>query len=274
MPKVVKQTMKPRKKQASSMLSAWPEDSGIKINLYGRSGTGKTTLWATFPGPILALICSGGRKPGELRSIDTPEYRKKITPVIVRASTDIAKILNDGVDEYKTLVLDHGSGLQDLVLKEILGLDELPPQLSWGLATQQDYGQCSLQMKEILRALLSQSQNVVIVAQERDFNTDGGSDSLVLPYVASALSPSVVGWLNPAVDYIGQTFIRPRMVKEDIKIGGKKKSVTRKGKGVEYCLRTAPDSVYTTKFRLPKGRNLPDVIVDPSYAKLEALIKG
>ncbi len=270
MPKVKKQTTK-RKKKQGSLRSAWDMADGVKINLYGRSGTGKTTLWATFPKPILAIVCSGGKRPGELKSIDTPKYRKTIEPLVIKESLDVFKLL-ERMGDFKTLVLDHATGLQDMVLKELLGLDELPAQRSWGLASQQQWGQCALQMKGILRAILSIEQNVVIVAQEREFNTDSDGD-LLMPYVASALTPSVTGWLNPACDYICQTFIRPKMVSKTVKVGGKSVTTKKPGKGVQYCIRTAPDAVYTTKFRLPKGASLPDVIVDPDYKKINALIR-
>jgi hypothetical protein len=42
----------------------------------------------------------------------------------------------------------------------------------------------------------------------------------------------------------------------------------------EYCLRTAVDGVYMTKFRAVKGRPVPPVIVDPSYEKIMQVIRG
>jgi len=253
--------------------SGWPDkDDGIKINIYGRAKTGKTTLWATFPKPILAIICSGGRRPGEMKSIDTPEYRKTIDPKILRHADQLPGLLRTAQD-YQTVVLDHGSSLQDLILAEILGLDELPTQKSWGMATLQQYGTCSLRMKESFRATLSLSCNVVIVAQEREFNSEGEGE-LLLPFVASAMTKSVVGWLNPAVDYICQTFIRQRTESEAVKIGKKTVTIQKRAKGVEYCLRTGPDETYTTGFRVPRGTKLPDVIVDPTYAKIKMLIDG
>lgn len=251
------------------------DSDGVKLNVYGRSGTGKTTLWATFPKPILAIICSGGSKPGELRSINTPGYRKTIKQVPLKTSSEIKELVafQSSSNEFATIVLDHASGLQDMALKEILGLDKIPEQLSWGVASQQQYGQCALQMKTQLRLLLDLPCNVVIVAQEREFNTESESN-LLMPYVASALTPSVVGWLNPACDYICETFIRPKMVEKEIKV--KRKTITRlvRGKGVEYCLRVAPDEIYTTKFRVPKGTPLPDVLVDPDFDKIKKLIQG
>lgn len=257
------------------------DGDGIKCLFYGRSGTGKTTLASTFPAPILWLVCSGGNRSGELRSIDTTENRKNIDSLTIERSADLKEVieyLNGSESKYQTVVLDHATGLQDLILKEILGLEELPAQKGWGMATQQNYGQCTLQSKEILRSLVNLSINVVIVAQERESNIDGGSE-LITPTVGAGLTPSLAGWLNASVEYICQTFIRQKMEKKLSTLTnnkGEKRTVesVAKVKGVEYCLRTAPDPIYTTKFRIPKNSHLPEVLVDPSYEKIMELIRG
>ncbi len=266
--------------KADGFESAWPGDDGIKINIYGRSKTGKTTLWVTFPGPILARICPRGRRPGEMRSIDTPEYRKKINPVILRHVDDLPKIL-ERAGEYRTVVQDHGTSLQDLTIMKILGLDSIPLSLarqagkgeSWSLVSQQQYGQVAIMMKGMFRSLLDLPQNIVIVAQEREFNTDNESD-LIMPFVASALTPSVVGWLNPAVDYICQTFIRGKTEDKKVKIAGRTTIQRKRVSGVEYCLRVGPHDVFTTGFRVTKGTKLPECIVDPTFDKINKLIQG
>ncbi len=249
------------------------DDEGISINLYGKSGTGKTVLWSTFPKPILAIVCSALKKPGELRSINTAENRKTISTVTLENSNELKDLIEYQQNEkkFKTVVLDHATGLQDLLLKEILNLDELPAQGSWGMATRENWGQCSLQTKELLRALLNLFCNRVIIAQERVFDTEGDED-IILPFVASALTPSTAGWLGPACDYVCQTFIQQKTVTKNIKIAGKiiKKQVCTEG--VDYCLRTAPNPTYATKFRIPKGETLPEFIVDPTYAKIKKLI--
>lgn len=247
-------------------------EEGVKINIYGRSGTGKTTFWSSFPGKILAIVCSGTQK-GELRSIH-PSHRKKIEVVNLLDTSEIKQLVEHASDgHYKTVVLDHASGLQDKKLAEILEIDELPEQKSWGMASREQYGQCSLEMKTLLRAILNLSCNVVVIAQERDFNTENDSE-LLLPYVASALSPAVVGWLNQACDYICQTYIREQQQKVQLTVGGKKKEQLRKTGEFEYCLRTGPSDVFTTKFRVPKGFKLPKLIVDPDYDKFMAVLQG
>lgn len=254
------------------------DEEFLKILLYGASGTGKTSFWSTMPGPILALITSGGNKTGELRSINTPENRKKIKQVTIQDSSEIIEVIDyvKSSGAFKTVVSDHVSGLQDLILKEILGIDEIPAQKGWGLASQQQYGQCTQQCKEYLRALLNLDANIVIIGQERTFNgkDDGMTSDIIQPTVGVAVAPSLAGWINPACDFVLQTFKRPRMVTTSSKIAGKDVEITKRGKGVDYCIRCEPHDVFMTKFRMPRGRKLPPVIVDPSYDKLIKIIQG
>lgn len=270
-PKKRKKTVtKTKKKGVLDRIAPIELREGLKVNLYGLSRTGKTTLACTFPKKLLLIGAEDGTK--SVHNVKGVDFVRLESSQELR---DVVEFLKEG--KYKTGVLDTASSLQDLVLREILDLEELPAQLSWGLASRDQWGQCALKTKEMLRALLdlvdSHEMNIVICAQERSFNTDEGGD-VIMPYVASAVSPSTVGWLNAACDYILETFIRQKTKEKKTTI--KKKVMTRRVvvKGVEYCARTAPDAVYTTKFRAPKGLPLPDVIVDPSYAKIMKIIEG
>lgn len=246
--------------------SAWDLADAARILVFGQSGTGKTTFAGTFPGPTLWLLCSGGNKPGELRSIDTPENRRKITPKLVASSSQMRDYLREAQD-YTTTVLDHASGLADLILKEILGLDELPAQKHWGMAKQQDYGQQIQQCKEIFRSMLNLPGNVVIIAQERIFGgrDDGIDPEILRPTVGPALSPSLCNWLCPAVDYLVQTFKAPRTTTTYQEVAGVSVPIVQREKGAEYRLRTGPSDTFMTKFRLPKEKALPDSILNPDY---------
>jgi len=270
-----------RKKPSSRLMDqagAFEEEEFLRMVVYGRSGTGKTTLWSTFPKPIFAIICSGGKNAGEGLSID-PEAKKQIKRYDLQNCDDILGLseeLNED-DKYKTVVLDHASDLQDKRLAEILGLDSLPEQKDWGMASRDDYGERSLNMKTYLRSLFDISgKHVVIVAQEAEFDIDEvDDDSLIQPSIGAALSKSVVTWLNPAANQIVETLIRPKT--ETITSKLKKKTITKTRRvkdEFEYCLRTAPHDIYTTKFRVPKDFKKPSVIVDPSFEKIMDVIEG
>lgn len=256
------------------------ESSGIKCLLYGRSGTGKTTLWSTFPGPILSVIISGGNQPGELRSV-AQENREKISAINPSSIQEMKDIVDYARTEFAggTVVLDHATGLQDLALKEILGIDELPVQKGWGFATQQQYGACTLQCKEVMRALANLPANVVVIAHEREFKPGEDGGEVAIPHVGAALSPALTNWLNGTVDYICQTYLRRKVEIKRTTVGtGDKAKVIETAvpaKGVEFCLRTAPDPIFMTKFRAPRSAaGLPECIVNPTYEKLSAAIRG
>ena len=263
--------------------------NGIKMSLYGRAKTGKTRLLATFPKPV--LIIGGEDGTASVSTLDGVDFiqvimRGQDPPVGVDGKPkphiylDQVGNLIDEVrpSKYATVGLDGASFVADMYLAQILGVVKLPEQKSWGMAAREQYGQQGLQMKTMLRSLLDLPQHVVIVAHERNFIDDGGSSELITPHVGSALSPGVAGWLNGAVEYICQTFIREQTVavKESMVEGEAPVEVFTKTGKMEYCLRTGPHPVYHTGFRLPPtaGFQLPDVIVNPTYEKIAALVRG
>jgi len=278
MPVVKKSTVKtsarPAKKNSvmNRILSVQDhKPGGMKVNVYGRSGTGKTRFACTFPKPLLLVGFEDGT-----RSVSTV---KGVFYVRVESSEELTEVTREVAStEYKTIVLDTATGLQDTILKEILGVKELPTQRSWGMATREQWGQCAMQTKERLREVLNLSdddgRNVVTIAQEREFDETGAHPDLMVPFVCSALSPSVVGWLNPTCDFIVQTFIRERTEEVSRKVANKTIVQNEKTGQAEFCLRTAPDPVYTVKFRQPPGAQLPPVVVDPTYKKLEKYLQG
>lgn len=293
MPSVIQTKMKPKiKKRPTASGSIFDNlekldtesEDFFKMLIYGRSGTGKTTLAGTFPGPLLWIVCSGGLKSGELKSLKDKKLltKKDIYPHYVKKSSEILEIAESQQEtgRFKTIVVDHVTGMQDKILAEILDIEDIPAQKSWGMASQQQYGQCSAQSKEMFKKLLNLDCNVLMLGQERNFHTDEDTHvDGINPYVSVALTPSLGGWLCPSVDYVIQTLIRPKMVEKRINLGiGKKMktrvTMTRDGNKVEYVARLAPHDVVTTKFRLPKGHELPEFMVDPTYDKIVALLSG
>ncbi len=257
------------------------EGGGIKILIYGQSGSGKTTLWATFPGRILVAVASGGVKTGELRSVNTPEYREKIDRFVIDQTSDFGELVNElrkAEHGYQTVVLDHVSGYQDLVLKEVLGIGEIPVMKNWGMASLQQYGQVATQCREAFRGLLDLDCNVVLVGQEKVYKLKENVDPELglVAQVGVNLQDGVALWLNPAVDYVVRTFVVQKTESVTQTMAGQKVTTTHKVKGrYNYCLQTGPHDVYMTKFRRPMGGTpLPEYVVDPTYDKIKALIDG
>lgn len=247
------------------------DSGGIRMSLYGRSKTGKTRFISTFPKPILIIGAEDGTR--SIRSVDGVQF------VLIENSREVSELADGAVAKgFKTVAVDTASALQDMVLAEILGLKELPAQAHWGMASREQYGQCTMQMKTLLRAVLDLPCNVVITAHERNFSDEGASSDLIMPVVGSALSPSTVNWLNGRADYICQTFIRDRVEIKTTTIGQGPKAKTietrQKTGKAEYCMRVGAHPVYHTGFRLPTGYVLPDDITDPHYDKVMQIING
>ena len=279
MPKVVKQSVKKKSAKhttkATGILSriVAVEDmpsTGIKMCLYGRGKTGKTSAACTFPKPLLVIGTENGTKSvKKVKGV-------KFFPLL--ESSEIDELAEAIPGEYASVVLDTAGGLQDMIMKEILGLDDIPVEKSWGMAVREQWQSCGVQTKERLRRLLDLADkhgtHVVIIAHERNFNDEGGSD-LLFPTVGAALTPSTAGWLNGACDYLCQTFLREQTVKKDVKVAGKKgATMLRKTGKVEYCLRVGPHPVYMTGFRRShsEDKTMPDVLVNPDYDKICGLI--
>jgi len=240
--------------------------------IYGPSGTGKTTLSGTFPKPILFADVKD-RGTDSISEYSEDEIR--ITEI--ESFEDIELLVeeiraNPGL--YKTVVIDTVTQMQQLAIEEVVAAKKKKTKKAagdWGSMTMRDWGDVSSKMKEWIIALRDLPVQTVFLAQHRVFNSsDEGDDAeeQLAPEVGPRLSPSTASHLNAAVDVIGSTFIRERIVVKTV--NGKKV----KKKKTEYCLRIGPNPIYTSKIRKPKNIEVPDFVVNPSYEDIVAIIKG
>lgn len=248
------------------------EGEKIKMLVYGHSGTGKTRFAGTFSeiGPLLHLICSGN-KMNEARSI---RGMKNIQISQIKEPNDLSSFCDYALDNnISTIVLDHVTEFCNLVLAKIMGVEKLPEQSSWGMAKQQDYQQMGLQVKEYLRELFDLDMNILVLGQQRTYDTSEDDEgNLLMPYVSVAATPAIAGWLAPACDYVVQTFKQKTESFVEKKVGAKTLKTKIKSEKVQYLLRTGASEIYNTKFRVPVGVELPDFVVDPSYKKIAHLL--
>lgn len=231
--------------------------------LYGRSGTGKTTLACTFPGPVLLLDCKdeGTDSVADVEDLDVMD---------VSSTDDLEEafyLLRKG-GKYRTVVIDTLTALQDMAVQEVSKKKDKAGQ--WGSMTKQQWGDVAQRMKATIMQFRDLPMEVVFIAQDRTFNVDdeASGEGLLDPEVGPRLMPSVASHLNAAVTVVGHTFIRVRYIKKEV--NGKKKEVRK----TEYCLGLGPHPVYIRKVRKPKVSDAPDAIVDPSYEDILEVITG
>lgn len=235
----------------------------ITALLYGRSGSGKTTIAGTFPKPILFLDI------GE-RGTDSLANQEGIDVLTVNNWSELEEIywaLKDGT-HYKTVVIDAVHTMQGLSIQEAR---DIAGKKDKDMTSQRDMGQATGLMNTWnynYRDLRDDGINVVFLAHDRlrEADTDDGVESIT-PEVGPNVMPNVGKTLMGAVNIIGYTYVRESVVGK--KIPGKKAE-----KKAEYCLLLGANAVYNTKVRSPKENVTPEFIVDPTYDKLVSVIKG
>lgn len=234
----------------------------LSMITYGRSGTGKTTFAASFPKPALLLNIKedGTDSISDTKGVD-----------IIRIATwdefeQVYWFLKTGKHQYKTVIMDAVTQLQDLAIDKIKGNKSDDDVLSQRL-----WGQVSSSMKKWLidyRDLINDNKIEAInfICHDRVNESEDGGAGQLDPEVGPRLMPSVSSYLCGSVKVIGYTFIKEV----------KSKDPTKKSKetNVEYRMRLGPNPYYITKVRRPKTGVTPDSIFNPSYDKIIEIMKG
>lgn len=228
---------------------------------YGKAGTGKTTVAATFPKPLLHLDIreKGTDSIADMKEVDTLSIEDW------EQFEQVYWYLKSPENKYKTVVIDAVSQLQDFALIAALAennKDEGAP------VSKRDFGVAAGRLKTWIinyRDLVDDNINVVFLAHDRTNEGEEGDDGEMTPSVGPRLMPSVASVLTAAVKIIGNTFVKESHEKLE---GGKVK------RSVVYCMRLGPHAYYTTKVRQPKGSYAPEIIEDPNFTDMVSIMKG
>jgi len=266
------------------------EDDWIKIVIYGQNRVGKTTLACQFPKPLLLVAMEPSKSGGALsvRRVAGVKYLRisstlRAAKLVQELAEGALCDLPDYEDQpYQTVVVDSVTSYQDIVLKELMGLDTLPEQLDWGIVTRDQYRERSEKTKECLRPWVDLPMNTVFTAKERDHNPPDREKPKILrgsgfeSFFAADLGGATVGWLHDACDYIGRLYIdkETKKVKRFSKI--KKKEVWEEietGKTVRR-LRTMLHPNFAAGFRSANPEAVPEFITEPTWEKIKAVIDG
>lgn len=232
---------------------------------YGRSGSGKTTLSSTFPKPILLLDIMD-------KGTDSITDVEDVGVWDVTSWDDIEEIyyfLKENPDEYKTVVFDTITQLQQLCIEHVGGGKNKRPG-DWGSLSRREFGEVSGLIKDWVINFRDLPMEVVFLAQERVTTQEEAEnpDQMIMPEVGPHVMPSVALALNAAVSVIGNTFVRMRQYRKEV--NGKKIEKQE----IKYSLRVGPNPVYITKLRKPKDIEPPSIIDNPTHQDIISAIKG
>ena len=233
MPPVSKQPAQPQFASGSLLAGAVPVSSlredRVKVCIYGRNRSGKTTLAAQFPKPILVISSEPGATGGAT-SIATTEgvslirvsSKRMVDPTTklpekVYGSAKVVGIANElaQANPFATVILDTITSLQDVILVEFMGLSKVPEMLSWGFVPDGVYQNRAEKLRETVRPILElENCNVVILAQEKDHNASedrsGRSKLMHTMQQGSFMAPSLgstnAEWLETNCGYVIQIY--------------------------------------------------------------------
>ncbi len=231
--------------------------------LYGRSGTGKTTLASTFPAPILLLDVKDKGTDSvigikNLDILDVEDWEQ--------LDEEVFWFLKQHPDKYKTVIIDTVTQAQEMMMRQLLdGKKTKKKAGEWGSMTRQEFGAVSSAMKTMVTNFRDLPMNVVFIAQQRVSHADEDSAAGLEPEIGPQLMPSIASHLNASVSIIGNMFIRESKLK------------TAKGEiktKLQHCLFLGPNSVRVTKTRKAKNVEIPAILVDPVYDDIIETLGG
>lgn len=296
MPPVIKQTStgtaNGRARPGSVLSRAVPvsaaQDSAIHMLLYGRNRVGKTTLACQFPKPLL-LVAVEPTKTGGARSVSKVAGVKLLR---LKASVDLLMLADELAldDQYKTVVIDSATSLEEMILAEIMGWDRPSDLLAVGYTKPGDkvstdqYTERAEKTRKVLRKFLDLPCHLVITANEKDHNPPEGRKSALAKghhaesFVSAAMGGGNARWLADGCDYCCQLFTakETREVRTKVQVG---KTETEEVELVETGrvirrLRTQYDTNYAGGFRSCTPDKVPEFVDNPTFDKIFKIIRG
>lgn len=237
-------------------------DTPTIITLYGRPGTGKTTISCTLPKPLLLIDVkdkgtdSGKREdlePGDITVFELESFDEIY---------DIYDYLEENPDRFKSVVIDHMTALQDFCYEKVMD-EEGKSKMSQGM-----YGTAGGYLKEVInlyKGLTDLGITPCFNCQDRMESGDGEGEDQLLPEVGPSLMPSVARTLCAASRVIGHTYQFENVEKLE---GAKVR------RNIEFRLRLGPNPYYITKVTRPFGTPCPQFLVNATYKDILKVVKG
>ena len=237
-------------------------DTPTIITLYGRPGTGKTTIACTGPKPLLLIdVKDKGTDSGKREDLEPGD----ITVFELENFDEIYEVydyIQDHPDRFKSVAIDHMTALQDFCYQKVMEEEE-KSKMSQGM-----YGTAGSYLKEVInlyKGLTDLGITPIFNCQDRMESGDGEGEDQLLPEVGPSLMPSVARTLCAASRVIGHTYQFENVEKLD---GAKVR------RNIEFRLRLGPNPYYITKVTRPVGTPCPMFLVNATYKDIMEIVKG
>ena len=237
-------------------------DTPTIITLYGRPGTGKTTIACTGPKPLLLIdVKDKGTDSGKREDLEPGD----ITVFELEDFDEIYEVydyIQDHPERFKSVAIDHMTALQDFCYQKVMD-EEGKSKMSQGM-----YGTAGSYLKEVInlyKGLTDLGITPIFNCQDRMESGDGEGEDQLLPEVGPSLMPSVARTLCAASRVIGHTYQFENVEKLD---GAKVR------RNIEFRLRLGPNPYYITKVTRPVGTPCPMFLVDATYKDIMKIVKG
>lgn len=259
-----KKTKKPSKRSSleDRFVDLLDLDTPTIITLYGRPGTGKTTIACTGPKPLLLIdVKDKGTDSGKREDLEPGD----ITVFELENFDEIYEVydyIQDNPERFKSVAIDHMTALQDFCYQKVMD-EEGKSKMSQGM-----YGTAGSYLKEVInlyKGLTDLGITPIFNCQDRMESGDGEGEDQLLPEVGPSLMPSVARTLCAASRVIGHTYQFENVEKLD---GAKVR------RNIEFRLRLGPNPYYITKVTRPFGTPCPQFLVDANYQDIMKVVRG
>lgn len=223
--------------------------------LYGKSGSGKTHLLATFPKPILYLQF-GDDGSGTIKD------NKGIDALRITSMAMLKEVLQEArLDKkYKTVAVDTFS----LFTQEWQDVNAVKKNKRM---TQQMWGDIKTETEELIKSAhtLAQFKVVVLTCHEASDSFEGYEEE-ILPDVRPSVTRGARTYLESMANYgIHTTVVE---VTKEHPTTGEIKTFNK------HSCHLASSPYYWVKTQKPSGTKLPKLVINPTYKTIKEYVEG
>jgi hypothetical protein len=218
--------------------------------IYGKSGSGKTKVLASFPKPLLYL------RVGDDGS-NTIREEEGIKAISVNDPSELRELLLEARldNKYKTIAVDTFS----LIVNEWIDINIIKKKKRM---TQQAWGDLKTDTEEFIKLahILAEFKIVVLTCHEAGDALEGFEDEIT-PDIRPSISKGARTYLEGMANYgIHTTLVE--------------KTQENASTSIVYAAHIGANPYYWTKTQKPSSIKLPKLLANPTYTKIMKKLRG